>query len=90
MFSNASSCILDSSSRYIYILTAAYQIGKLLVRIVKERAPLLADACPELPPYVTAAIDRALDKDPKKRWQTAREFATGLATSAPIDDLDWD
>ena len=66
------------------------QIGKLLVRIVKERAPLLADVSPEVPAYVTSAIDRALDPDRTKRWQTAREFATGLATSAPIDDLDWD
>lgn len=66
------------------------QIGKLLLKIVKERAPLLETACPALPAFVSAAIDKALDPDPKRRWQTAREFATGLATSAPIDDLDWD
>jgi len=38
----------------------------------------------------TFVIPKALEPDPKKRWQTAREFATGLATSAPIADLDWD
>ena len=66
------------------------QVGKLLVKIVKERAPLLSEVCPEVPAYVTGAIDKALDKDPARRWPTAREFATGLATAAPIDDLDWD
>ncbi len=66
------------------------QIGRLLVKIVKGRPAPLAELRPDLPSYVSAAIDRALHKDPRQRWQTAREFATGLATSAPIDDLDWD
>ena len=66
------------------------QIGRLLLRIVRERAPLLGELRPDLPSYVTAAIDKALDPDLERRWKTARAFATGLATAAPIDDLDWD
>ena len=66
------------------------QIGRLLIKIVKGRPALLAELRPDLPSYVSAAIDRALHKDPAQRWQTAREFATGLASSAQIDDLDWD
>ena len=65
-------------------------IGRLLVKIVRTRPTPLAELRPDLAGYVSAAVDRALDKDPDKRWQTARAFATGLATSAPIDDLDWD
>jgi len=66
------------------------QIGRLLLKIVKERPASLSELRPDLPEYVAAAIDKALHKQPAERWQTAREFATGLATSAPIDDLDWD
>ncbi|MBX3271741.1 MAG: serine/threonine protein kinase [Sandaracinaceae bacterium] len=66
------------------------QIGRLLIKIVKEKPVPLAEHRPDLPPYVSAAIDRALDKDPARRFATAAELATGLATSAPIADLDWD
>ncbi|MEZ4340654.1 MAG: serine/threonine-protein kinase [Sandaracinaceae bacterium] len=66
------------------------QIGRLLLKIVKERPTPLGELRPDLPGYVTAAIDRALDRDPTRRWPSAQEFATGLATSANIDDLDWD
>ncbi len=66
------------------------QIGRLLLKIVKEKPVPLAEARPDLPRYVTAAVDRALDKDPTKRWPSARAFATGLADAAPIEDLDWD
>lgn len=66
------------------------QVCRLLLKIVKEQPMPLAELRPDLPAYVSAAIDRALAKDPAERWRSAGEFATGLATSAPIDDLDWD
>lgn len=65
-------------------------IGRLLLRIVRERAPSLRARRPDLPAAVTAAVDRALDPDPTARFSTATQFATALAASAPIDDLDWE
>jgi len=65
-------------------------VGKLLLRIVRERAPSLGSLRPDLPRNVIDAIDRALDPDPAARFPTAEAFATALASSAPIDGLDWD
>lgn len=65
-------------------------VGRLLLRIVRERAPSLRERRPDLPASVTAAIDRALDPDPAARFSSAAAFATALASSAPIDDLDWE
>ncbi|HJL16933.1 MAG TPA: serine/threonine-protein kinase [Sandaracinaceae bacterium LLY-WYZ-13_1] len=66
------------------------QVGRLLLRIVRERAPSLATHRPDLPPSLIAALDRALDPDPARRFPDASAFATALASGAPIDDLDWD
>jgi len=57
-------------------------IGRLLIKIVSEPAPLIRELRPDLPETLSAAIDRALHRDPKERWTTAREFADALAASA--------
>lgn len=87
---------LWAAAAVLFHLLAGYppfedeQVGRLLLKIVKGPAPRLAELHPEVPNHLATAIDRALERDPSARWQSAREFATGLATSAPIDDLDWD
>jgi serine/threonine-protein kinase len=66
-------------------------IGRLLLKIVRERVPSLATHRPDLPPSLIEAIDRALDPDRTKRWPTAHDFARALgAASAPIEGLTWD
>ncbi|MGE0784775.1 MAG: serine/threonine-protein kinase [Sandaracinaceae bacterium] len=65
-------------------------IGQLLMMIVKERAPLLAERRPDLRGGLAEAIDRALEPDPARRFASASAFLHGLASSAPIADLDWD
>lgn len=57
-------------------------IGRLLMKIVSEPAPLIRDLRPDLPGGLSAAIDRALHRDPAARWATAREFADAIAASA--------
>ncbi|MCC6876435.1 MAG: serine/threonine protein kinase [Sandaracinaceae bacterium] len=65
-------------------------IGRLLMKIVRERAPSLASLRPDLPAAVTDAVDRALDPDPAKRFPSARALATALGSAVSIDGLDWD
>jgi serine/threonine-protein kinase len=65
-------------------------VGRLLLRIVKDRAPSLATHRPDLPKTIIDTIDRALDPTPDKRFQSASALATALASGAPIDDLDFE
>jgi serine/threonine protein kinase len=63
----------------------------LLVSILQDRIAPIAERAPELAPHVAAAIDRALSRDPAKRFSDAGEFldalratdASALAQTAP-------
>lgn len=50
---------------------------------VKEKAPKLADRCPEVefPPAIEAVLARALDKNPAKRFDDAYAFKHQLLTA---------
>ncbi len=50
-----------------------------LRNIVACRVPPLGDIRPDLPPALVATIDRALERDPRKRWGSAREMTRALA-----------
>ena len=65
-------------------------VGKLLMRIVTERAPSIATHRPDLTPHIVEAIDRALEPDPADRFATAAQMATALVAAAPVAELDWD
>ncbi len=66
-------------------------VGRLLLKVVKTRAPSLREKRPDLPDSIIAPIDRALDPDPSLRWQSADDFGTALSSgSVSIADLDWD
>lgn len=43
-----------------------------------ETPPPLASVRPELPPHVVAAVERAMDRDPARRFASAAEFASAL------------
>ena len=43
-----------------------------------ETPPPLASVRPELPPHVVAAVERAMDRDPTRRFASAAEFASAL------------
>ncbi len=45
---------------------------------VKDPPPPITDFAPETPPAVVAVVMKALEKDPKKRFQSAREMADAL------------
>jgi eukaryotic-like serine/threonine-protein kinase len=46
--------------------------------------PPLAPLRPDVPPGLADAIKRALDKDPARRYQTARDFAAALGGGGPL------
>ena len=50
----------------------------LVASILKEEPPPLTDLQPLLPPGVAAVVRTCLEKDPEKRWQSAREVRHAL------------
>ncbi len=47
-------------------------------------APALVDLAPDLPPRLSAAVDRALAKDPDQRWPSAETMAEAFAPPLPL------
>jgi len=45
---------------------------------IQDTPPPIADFAPETPPAVIAVVMKALEKDPKRRFQSAREMADAL------------
>ena len=64
-------------------------VAGMLVKHLTETPPPLAQAAGGVSELVATAVDRGLAKDPAKRWQTGREFATALAggTLTPTGEL---
>jgi serine/threonine-protein kinase len=52
-------------------------------RQTRDAAPLLADACPDLPATVADAVHRALSKQPVGRYPSVLDFVTALGATAP-------
>jgi serine/threonine-protein kinase len=49
-----------------------------------ERPTPVQSLRPEVPPPLAQAIARALEKDPRSRWQTGAEFKAGVLGDAPV------
>jgi serine/threonine protein kinase len=54
----------------------------LIASILKEEPPALGDLKPATPPGVVAVVETCLEKDPEKRWQSAREVRHALKWTA--------
>jgi hypothetical protein len=50
---------------------------------MNSQPPALATLRPDVPPGLADAVMRALDKDPARRHQTARDFAVALGGAVP-------
>ena len=53
-------------------------VASMIYKHMSETPPPLASAVPGIPPHVSAAIARGLEKDPERRWQRGAEFAGAL------------
>jgi len=59
----------------------APDIPALLAQQITKPPPPLASAAPGVPQRLAAAIDRCLEKDPGRRWQSGEQFADALTES---------
>jgi serine/threonine-protein kinase len=60
--------------------------AQLIAMQLTQAPPSLAVAVPGLPPALIAAVDRALAKDPDKRWADAPAFAAALTGEGASED----
>jgi eukaryotic-like serine/threonine-protein kinase len=58
-------------------------VASMIYKHMSETPAPLNDSVPGIPPRVSAAIARGLEKDPAKRWQTGAEFAEALRSDSP-------
>jgi hypothetical protein len=58
-----------------------------LQKLVSERAPRFADACPALGKHLAIALDRALERNPERRYRDMRSFAQALAVACAQDGI---
>jgi len=54
-------------------------IGELFTLHMFQRAPLLSDIAPHVPPHMAAAVARSLAKEPQDRFQSMEEFRAAFA-----------
>ncbi|MDD9939173.1 MAG: serine/threonine-protein kinase, partial [Myxococcales bacterium] len=66
-------------------LGAAASLPALLLKVTRGEVPPLATRCPDLPAHAAAAIDRALQGDPRDRWPTVDALAGALSAAVGGD-----
>jgi len=59
-------------------------VHTLLYKQIFEEPPALAELRPDVPPFLAAAIHRALAKDPASRFATMEEFANAVRPESAI------
>src|SRR5206468_6585941 len=59
-------------------------VHTILYKHIFEEVPSAAAKRSDAPPFLTAAISRALSKEPDQRFATMEEFATGVWPEQPV------
>jgi serine/threonine protein kinase len=62
-------------------------LAEVVFKVVYDKSPPLAEAEPETPPNVVAAVEQALAKDPNARFSDVAAFINAL-TGRPLQTLD--
>jgi eukaryotic-like serine/threonine-protein kinase len=57
---------------------AEQSVPALLLKLVTQRPPRLADICPDAPANLVRAVDGALEPNVEERWQSAAHMAEAL------------
>ena len=58
----------------------------IIARVLTEKPRAVRSVRPAVPPYVEAAVDRALEKMPADRWDTAAAFCDALSGKSQTGD----
>jgi serine/threonine protein kinase len=66
---------------------AGTHAAAIMQRVVDQAAPSLRSLAPQLPVKLSAAVDRALRRDPEARYPDLRSFARALALTARADGI---
>jgi serine/threonine protein kinase len=61
--------------------------GEVLLKVSTQAMPSLIARCPQVPPELEAAIEKALARDPAERHATVGEFAEALSRVPTHDEL---
>lgn len=61
--------------------------GEVLLKVATQPTPSLTARCPDVPPELEAAIQKALAREPADRYATVREFAEALSRVPVGDEL---
>jgi len=59
--------------------------GEVLLKVATQPIPSLCARCPQVPPELEAAIEKALAREPADRYSTVREFAEALSRVPTLD-----
>jgi serine/threonine-protein kinase len=59
-------------------------VGVLMGKVLNADIPLPSSVVPEIPSELDDLVMRALERDPSRRYQTAREYAIAIETVGPI------
>jgi serine/threonine-protein kinase len=65
-------------------LFAGADAGEILGKVLASEIPTPKSVVPSLPDAVSEAVMRSLERDPDKRFQTARDFAVALEKNGPL------
>lgn len=65
-------------------LFAGADAGEILGKVLAAEIPTPASVVPSLPKPVSDVVMKALERDPEKRYQTARDFAIGLEQAGAV------
>jgi hypothetical protein len=63
---------------------AGESVHTILYKQIFEPAPLAKTLRPDIPDHLSAAIARALSKEPAERFETAEDFATAIWPEQPV------
>ena len=59
-------------------------VGVLMAKVLSSDIPTPSSIVSELSPELDELVMRALERDPSRRYQTAREYAIAIETAGPI------
>ena len=55
-----------------------------IFKIINDKPPIARELNKEIPPWLSTVLNKTLEKDPSRRFQTGKEFALALINRKPV------